>query len=912
MDQGCRHERALNEVGLTFDRAEISALCEAPQDATRIASINAYVQRSCHPITFGPDAERWCSGFMRPALERLLANPSALRLLRSCTTSSGPCSVKVACRDGGRSSRGFGIAQIIEEEGHSISSNQSERFEAGQKKNLSLSKRLPPLNKSERVIEQTGQRPHERKRDEIRERQVLPQRSRPRISEDKQDAANWLRILEIVRERRRHSRLHHAEMVFRKIAQCKLNMPTEGEVAMELWDHFVQILNRDSKSLVLVAEYAVRLRQRTGRARFGIYGHLMGQSHTWRSQSLTLSLHQVLKADFPPTPADYTNLLRVSLRVGRKSLVTFENIYKDHPVPFLYSAVVPKLCMQGMQKEATEWHYLLLKHNDLPKSFHDCKPLLEFHALAKDDKVVEGLVRSLAQCQVWFEKDMDHFVQNDSFISREIMNRALGEAHGIAPKTLSDGFCARLLATKFFSVDLVISGLQAIGVEALGPSSVRELVLRDDYICEDVVYHMGKLQKAGISFLASKYNTMIKKAAIHGQSELLRSIVDADLHPDTFEDINLQERLLAMYSEKGDHAQMERTFAIIESTVPERSLKMQRANLLLRCHTSLGNRAKVISLLESMKRNRYPLTPRSSRHLRRAYLTPRRTGTRPSKDGEETENLTIIINVMKMTLESGGFIPLESWREILRRLGMMGHLAQYQNLALWLVDWYTRLSGPAPPLSFDLPEAGPEGLFPSSTRLSRPPTPTAIPRYSISPPASMNNAILQHNDFQVLFNIQAQQAMIAWGFQAEVKRRPNLPHPRNIRLPNPRTHWQWGLILLKELQGRGVLINKNAIAKGCKLRLAQLFNHKVVSKKRANRRAKEVNDERSILMAKYRYSAYVKGMEEIWGRDLFHKRNQNAARGQHSYHGSMRGKWRIVQSYKRINAQKVVHSDKVP
>ena len=404
---------------------------------------------------------------------------------------------------------------------------------------------------------------------------------------------------------------------------------------------------------------------------------------------------------------------------------------------------------------------------------------------------------------------------------------------------------------------------------------------------------------------------MVRKAAMDGQSKLLKSIVDTDLHPDTFEDINLQERLLAMYCEKGDHAQMERTFAIIESTVPERSLKMQRANLLLRCHISLRNRAKVISILESMQGNQYPLTPRSSRHLRRAYLTPRRKGVRPSEDGQELKNLVLIINVMKMTLQSGAYIPLDSWREILRRLGMMGLLARYQNLALWLVDWYTGLPRSAPLLSFKLPEARPDGSFPSTSRLLPHSNHAANPFNQSNPLASISNALVQHHDLHVLFGKQAQQAVVAWGFQAEVKRRPHLPQPRNIRLPNPRTHWQWGLRLLKELQDRGVPIHKPTVAKACTLRLAQLFNHKIISNKKANRRAKELNDVRSTLMAKYRYSAYVRGMEEIWGRDLFTSWNRSPAVGENTYHGPVRGKWRIIRYCKRSNLQNNVFKNEM-
>ena len=845
---------------------------------------------------------------MRSALERSLTRLPVLRLPR-CIFSGGTSSSSNSHLDDRNTRWSSAKTNVVEErqDGAILVRPQS------LKPQISPDKSLPALVSSSNVAEEEPDHPGQ---DDLATATTstgqalkVTQEDRTLFPEYGRDTTSWVKILEIIRDRRRHSRLWEAEMVFKKIVHSKADMPTEGIIATELWDHFIQILRTDDKGLLMVAEYAVRLRQRTGKAHRDLYSRLMAQTHVWRSPNLAITLHGILKADFPPTLADYETLLRLSLRSGRGSLTILEEIYKANPVPFLYSLLVPKLCTQRMFEEAERWHYLLLKNSDLPRSFHDCKRLLEYHALNKNDKIVADLVKSLAQHQVRFEQDVEGFVQKNPIVSREIMNRALGQAHGIAPRTLSDDFCARLLATRFFSVDIVISGLQAIGVTMLGSSSLRELVIRDDYKCADVLLHIDKIEQAGILLQPLKFNSMIKEKAALGQSELLRSIVTSDLHPDTFEDMDLQERLLAMYCEKNDHLQMRRTFAIIEFTIPKKWRKMQRANLLLRCHISLGNRAKVVSILESIRRNQHPLTPRSSRHLRRAYLTPRRTGVRPNGSGQAFQNLNLIINVMKMTLQSGASIPLEAWREVLRRLGMMGYLARYQNLALWLVDWYTSLPGSSQRFPSKLQKVPFDRLSSSSTQLRAAPMHLADSDTHKNPASSMSNTNVHHADLNILFGKQAQQAMVAWGFQAEVKRRPLLIQPQNVRLPNPRTHWQWGLRLLKDLQHRGVLIHQAAVANACKMRLAQLFNHSVISNKKANRRAKELNDERSELMAKYRYSNYVKEMEEIWGRDLFQPRRDNVEFDRYTYHWVVQGKWKIMQGHERRCSEHNAHSD---
>ena len=838
---------------------------------------------------------------MRPALQRSSARPPANRLPRNGLERQ----VRLSYRNIWVSRKDYGEAASLQETAEEIRDNdaleQSERAACAPADDTQRSAPFRKLLSKGSDLVLSGRRRNEVWFIEGKGPTGSVRHVISHIQEQKQEGGQevriWSNMLEVVRERRRHFGVFGAREVYMKVIQDKLDMPTEGRVAAELWEHLIQLGNADPKFVPIIVEYAIRLRRRTGRVLRVLYVSILEQQIS-RSSLQALSLHRLLKTDFPPEPEDYESLFKISTHMGHEAFTAFEKIYRDHPVPDMYPIVVPELCRQNMRTEATRWHYILLEANDLPRSFHDCKALFEHYAHVKQDKEVEKLAISLGQKQVWFERDIETYVQNDKFVSREIMNRALGEVHNIAPKIISDGFCARLFATRLLSIDLVINGLQAMGLASLGPCSVREIVVRDGYECTQVIYHLRKAQNAGILLQPSKYNIMIEKAAVDGHSELLASIAATDLHPDTFEDMDLQERLLAMYCNKGDHAQVERTLAILESTVPGKSLKMQRANLFLRCYISLRNRPKVISILESMQRNQYLLAPRSSRHLRTAYLSSRRRGIPPSESGQELPNLILISNVMKMTLQAGASVPLESWKEILKRLGMMGHLDYYQNLALWLVGWYARLGASDPLLPLDSPEMRARGLRSLSYRHS---SKSVVSSHAInrgSPLSSNSDAQIQNRDLLVLFGKEAQQGMIAWGFLAEVRRRPNLPCPRKVRL-HP-CHWQWGLRLLKELQVRGVPVDKAAVARACKLRLAQLFNHSATSNKKANRRAKTINDSRSTLMANFRYSAFIKGMEDIWGRDLFDLEPGGSAVGDSVIHGRTKNSWRIIRYTNRF------------
>ena len=128
----------------------------------------------------------------------------------------------------------------------------------------------------------------------------------------------------------------------------------------------------------------------------GFYVNFLGQ-RLRRFPLQSLPLHRFLKAEFPPEPNDYESLFNLGLRMDQEAFRTFEKIYKDHPVSDIYPVIVPGLYKRGIRTEATRWHYILLKRNDLPKSFYECKPLLEHYTHVKQKKEAEKLPMSLGQ-----------------------------------------------------------------------------------------------------------------------------------------------------------------------------------------------------------------------------------------------------------------------------------------------------------------------------------------------------------------------------------------------------------------------------------------------------------------------------------------------------------------------------------
>ena len=802
---------------------------------------------------------------MRIALQRLLANPSALTLLRSLVQSqSYPyCLHKSSCRALNEGAR------KIEPQRDLTTIHASKKQDVrglSEVTTQELDKEWQRVEKNTRPgFSQSSGTARERRKSWETHLSTFDQyqyESTPKLSGSQDErlrlidnpgyADDWSLWLELIRFRKRHHGSGHTVKLYKEILQKQLEIPTRGDVAKELWDRLIQAGHSDSKFMEEVIYYATELRRRTGEAWSRMYVSIVG--HALKADpGSALSWHGRLKSHFPPSVEEYKKLFTLSVSWG--TISSFRAIYEDLPLPGLYGSAIPELCNLQMYEEAINWHHILFSANDLPSTFSELRPLLAYFAQSGNDHQIERITRALIEAEVSFSRIAELFVRQRKAISREIMNRQLGEVHGVAPKNLSDSFCARLFATRLFSVDTVIRGLQMMAVETIGPLSLREIASRDG--CNAIAFcrHVDLLKEADVSLDKSLFSTIVRKLALENNTKLLRSIVECDLHPDTFEDFNLQEKLLAQYHEKDDQLQIERTLAVLTAGCSEKDLDKVRCNVLLRSHVTLRNKDVVVTILEKMERTRIPVTSRSSRHLRVCWLSSRVPGGKALS----TQELTILIYALRGTLQSGGFMPVKAWYEILRRLGMAGRLVEFENLALWLADWYT---SPAGYVSTFNKKLWIDRFLPSEPESD----------LGQSPQTSKIEPRIRNKQLDILFPTNtAQSAIVAWGFQlhSEQSLMGDRLLRRNWATPSrDRPQWAWGLELLRKLRERGVSVRKPAVARFCRQRLNALFGNKI-SSRAINQRAKEFNDWRLHFHDRYSRAAYIREMKKIWGDDLF-------------------------------------------
>ena len=605
----------------------------------------------------------------------------------------------------------------------------------------------------------------------------------------------------------------------------------------EIWMSFLRVGFEDHQILKEICEYIRLNNRREERGVIGFYLAVLG--HILKVKpSEAFEWHERLKS-FPPNAQDQVELFNqvIANPPARQALLA---IYADLPYPRLYSSIIPKLCALELYGDAISWHRMLLNRGDRPVNTSILKPLLEDLASTGQKKLLDQIIQELVHAGVPLDTTANAIQEDVPVVSRQIMNEIHAKFYNITPKRFSDEFCARLLATRIFSVKSIISGLQMLGVQAIGPLALREIGFRtvDNGACrlDAMAEYLAQLHEAKIETGCSRFSRLVQRLVRENHDQLLYDLVTCDQHPDVLEDQKLQESLLASYHRTGDDRQINRTIAILTLDEKDETMNTAYWNILVRCDLTLRNLSGLLKKTEIMRAKGITLT-----HMSRSYMWSKLINTAKSGQSTSETNAQTLISIWQGFMISGTYIPVTDWIATLRRLGMTGQLKQYESLAFWLAKWYT------------------DGIFRKSLggALKRVVDPQGVCRYSVQ----LGQADAVH-PLQILFPKNTQVAILAWGFQKMkvTSLKGCMPSERVGRLAA--SDGLWGLRMIARLRDLGFKINRETISRLCRTHLESIFGMTNNSRKW---------DNPFPSGSQGHWVEYALAMEMIWGHDLFTK-----------------------------------------
>lgn len=656
-----------------------------------------------------------------------------------------------------------------------------------------------------------------------------------------------------------------------------MHVPTTGPAALNIWKIFLMnpALHED------IFEYALEVRDVKGDVYEPLYEHVVGHRLAQASED-TFAWHKKFKEAYT-IPRDALRSLIGSATTSDQSLAMFMKVYTDNwrnsdPI---YDVIVPRLISRRRYQDAMLWHTKLFTRGDLPSAAVSNSAMMDRFHRFRNRAVATSLKDHLTppKATVTESGATIRHVDGSLALNRQTVYSILGEKHGIAPKTFTDEFCARLFATKAFSTALVISSLRMFGIQAIGPLALREMVSKD-VESSAVKQKIEDLRAAGISLGNSVFSRAVMKLSEDGRSDLLRSLLDSDQHPDVLEDTPLQRKLLASYLAYDDWVSVHRTLVIL--TLFHEDSNQESWNLLLRHYLQSRStdsrqeaethawrkRRKIQQVMFEMSMAKVKFTSESVQCMLRQLLAPRRSGRRPigrPKNGTSLDDLNLVTNLFFQISNTGQMLPASCWKELIRRYGMTGRFSSMAHLCARLIKLYS-------------PQSRLQALLSSPSLSTDDKRDPILADHDIDPQlASTLDPRHPVHPSRQLFNAAAVQAIVSWGFQLgthllhdHTERRRYSRHklisrwPSHIKSPPTEATFLRGVRFIEELRQKGAHVDTGVARKVVRQRLWQLFSP-TISWRKVNRGAQMLNP--------YSLEECLRGVMDTWkGPSLFPKK----------------------------------------
>jgi hypothetical protein len=618
-----------------------------------------------------------------------------------------------------------------------------------------------------------------------------------------------------------------------------------------LWATFI----KHPKLVTQVVDHAAELWNGTGQTYPRLYEVVMSY---WlpRDTTAALGYHQYMleKLELKTLP------LKQLARLGQLSFTlaaytALMEIYKSSDNQDLYDDIVMPLLVKGDVSMARRWHHLCTLRGDMPSdsvATHPAVRIFTSEAMAKSNPAFHFMTHSTGQK---LGKEIHKYDQ-------DLMRRLLGRDS--APVRFDDSFCAKMFATRTFSPESVIQGLAMVGVNEIGPQAVLAMALRTEPL-DNLPKRFEQLRATGIALQGCVYSLAIEKFAMEHKWQLVRSMLDSDQHPDVFGDTDVQRKLLNHYLDQQDELQAQRTLAVL--TIFHNDSSKESWNLLLETHISRTGAQYVTEVLQDMRTQSVMVDPRLIPALC-SLLRKRQPGHKPvTQHRREFDDLRFVTRTLVFILESGmGSVAPLSWREIVRRFGMTGRFRELRRLLLWLLCWYA----PRSDTQFsDLPKS--PFLDTATTKLRNANWEQAS---YFNFPTTVTQEEKDTHPVPLLFPPSLQQALIIWGFRARLLPNANLEqsllghtlekkHYRRRLLERQvlkRKQWNIGLKTVVLLRKLGVHVSHRTVVKALQMQFVVLFG-----RRRSNIVENRVMEKSNTIP----YATYVREVNEIWGSPLF-------------------------------------------
>ncbi|KAL7625576.1 hypothetical protein AAE478_004796 [Parahypoxylon ruwenzoriense] len=393
--------------------------------------------------------------------------------------------------------------------------------------------------------------------------------------------------------------------------------------------------------------------------------------------------HQVLKwqlrlnPNFYPGAEEFARIIKEF--AGDHELYrvpTLESLYVVNPDHQLYDILVPYLYDLGASQLARKWRRICILHDDPPLTPLPVRPFLRFQQGYFPHEPLDPK-ESAAIANPGLESVDDN---KQIELSREFINRVHGGTFGIGVKKYNDRLGAKWFASSWVSLDIAISTISALGIDQIGPLSLQSIALREG-TPEGVLGRIEQLRERGISVVDSTYLRLVLYLARIKDNELLLDLLNSDLHPDVFDDSEMQARLILSTARSEDW--LAHRLLLATRLVSMEASAREAANTLAHAYILRQDWQGLSRLLDDMRAMRIPVNSQPTCLIFETLVSEAKSTYIPKY------SLYFYISICRKLASMEVAVPVRCWRKILFSLARQGRIDDLEKLCVELVDLFT-------------------------------------------------------------------------------------------------------------------------------------------------------------------------------------------------------------------------------
>lgn len=581
----------------------------------------------------------------------------------------------------------------------------------------------------------------------------------------------------------------------------------DGDVAAVFWQTILNVAMGDEALLESVWEYAEWLYQEHGICWPNLYQTAVSYFISHRQDRDALRWHIRLSPNFGPEAPSFARMLQRFIKDPDPTVQdTLKSLYRLSVHRHLYDSLVPYLYAQGAHSSARKWRKFLLYHNDVPASLA-ARPFLRFLAgyFPRDLMVQTEFLAAGIDEPAKYKSDLpgNDVVPNKSF--RHLANKMHGRRFGIKEKTYNDALGARWFASSWISLDMAVEVVRILGVDRIGPLSLQSIALRERY-ADRILHRLDQLEMFNISIGTSSYAKAIRHFAAVDDYDALMDLLQTDMHPDIFDDLNIQRQILSAAVMLGDWKKY-RLILAVRLAVSLDSVALASNAVLSACLES-GNKQMTLGVLEDMSSRGVQVFPASSNAISMHIIKDVSPHARDVPPVDLQFYVALCRRIMAMRFP----LATRALQTILFRLAREGHIDELERLSLEILQRYhsfqTSERATLNVHKFDVPDILKKESHYRSFQM--------IPR-----DLSLSHEL---HPIQLIFGKKLQHCVVRSGFARSTLYRHQYD---TVSLADPTQPADFGFArgirLLALWKEKGVFVDNHALQKAIQLRLADLY-----------------------------------------------------------------------------------------